>query len=64
MTKGKKQYRVIATRVFNLWEDQAFSAYVADYRSLGRSVRKFTRDVRAGGTSTVVYVAVVREAVP
>ena len=64
MTKGKKQYRVIASRVFNLWEDQAFSTYAADYRSLGHSVRTFTREVRAGGTSTLVHVAVVREAVP
>jgi hypothetical protein len=64
MTKRKKTYRVIATRVFNVWEDEAFSAYAADYRSLGRSVRTFTREVRAGGTSTLVHVAVVREAVP
>jgi hypothetical protein len=64
MTKGKKQYRVIASRIFNVWEYMAFSTYAADYRSVGRSVRTFSREVRAGGTSTLVYVAVVREAVP
>jgi hypothetical protein len=64
MTVGKKKYRVVAARVFNLWEDEALSAYAGDYRSLGRSVRTFTREVRAGGTSTMVHVAVVREAMP
>jgi hypothetical protein len=64
MGSGKKQYQVVATRVFNLWEDEALAAYEEDYRLLGRSVRRFTRDVRAGGTSTTVHVAVVREALP
>jgi hypothetical protein len=64
MTKCRQKYRVIGFRVFNPWEDEAFAAYVADYRSQGRSVRRFTREVRAGGTSSIVYVAIVREAVP
>jgi hypothetical protein len=64
MTAVKKRYRVVAARVFNVWEDEALSAYAEDYRSLGRSVRTFTREVRAGGTSTMVHVAVVREAMP
>jgi hypothetical protein len=61
--KNRKQYRVIATRVFNLWEKEALATYTCDYRAVGRSVRLFVRDVRAGGTYTRVYVAIVREAI-
>jgi hypothetical protein len=61
--KNRKQYRVIATRVFNLWEKEALATYTSDYRSLRRSVRLFVRDVRAGGAYTRVYVAIVREAI-